>query len=80
MASEMKSVAEYVRALANEHGVSDEEDRYDRMARVISGLSGDDVELDSVERLLVALSKKGIISGTERVLIHQKYLNERQME
>jgi hypothetical protein len=69
MTGKQRSVAEYVKALALEYGVSGEEGLYDRMARVISGLSGDDVELDGVEQLLVGLKRKGVIDGTEMLLL-----------
>lgn len=74
MAVEKRNVEEYVRALAVEHGVTLALDVYDRMAQVFTNLGGDDVQLDEVEQLLVALSKKGVIEKTERVLLHAEYL------
>lgn len=69
-----ESVEEYVLNLAAEHGVTDEPDAYDRMATVLTGLSGDDVVLDRVERLLVALKKKGVLEGREMLLLQAEYL------
>lgn len=70
-----KGVEAYVRALASEHGVSEQEDYYDRLARVLTKLSDDDVELDEVERLLVALKRKGVIEKTEMLMLQLEYLS-----
>ncbi len=74
MTREQRKVEEYVRALASAHGVTLEEDAYDRLARVITKLSDDDVELDEVERLLVALKRKGVIDKTEMLMLQLEYL------
>lgn len=74
MTGEQGNVEEYVRALASAHGVTPEEDAYDRMAHVLTKLSGDDVELDEVERLLVGLKRKGVIEKTEMLMLQLEYL------
>lgn len=74
MAREGESVEKYVRNLAAEHCVTDEQDVYDGMATVLTELSGDDVVLDRVERLLVALKKAGVLEGREMLLLHAEYL------
>lgn len=54
-------VADFVEKLAAQHGVTGELDRVDRIASTFTRLSGDDVELDRIERLLVSLGRKGIL-------------------
>lgn len=78
MASAKGDVEEYVRALASEHGVTFEQDAYTRMAQVFTALAGDDVELDEVERLLVALKRAGVIQGAEMVLLQADYLRTKR--
>lgn len=78
MASERQNVEEYVRALAAEHGVTLEQDAHARMAQVFTALAGDDVELDEVERLLVALKRAGVIQGAEMVLLQAEYLRTKR--
>lgn len=74
MTGEQRNVEGYVRALASAHGVSLEEDAYDRLAQVLTKLSDDDVELDEVERLLVKLKRKGVIEKTEMLMLQLEYL------
>lgn len=78
MASAKGDVEEYVRALAAEHGVTLEQDAYAKMAQVLTALAGDDVELDEVERLLVALKRAGVIQGAEMVLLQAEYLRTKR--
>ena len=74
MTGEQRHIEEYVRELASAHGVTLQEDTYDRLARVLTKLSDDDVELDEVERLLVALKRKGVIEKTEMLMLQLEYL------
>ncbi|UUY07734.1 hypothetical protein LRS11_18225 [Pseudomonas sp. J452] len=74
MTGEKRDVEEYVRALAAEHGVTPQGDVYGRLAQVLTNLSGDDVEFDEVERLLVALKRKGVIQGAKMLLLQAEYL------
>ncbi|WP_343350970.1 hypothetical protein [Pseudomonas sediminis] len=78
MASAKGDVEEYVRALAAEHGVSLEQDAYANMAQVLTNLGGDDVQLDQVERLLVALKRAGVVQGAEMVLLQAEYLRTKR--
>ncbi|KQO38034.1 hypothetical protein LZ639_21055 [Pseudomonas stutzeri] len=75
MTGQKRNVEEYVRALASAHGVTPEEDAYGRMAHVLTKLSGDDVELDEVERLLVGLKRNGVIAKTEMLMLQLEYLS-----
>lgn len=77
MASAKGDVEEYVRALAAEHGVTLEQDAYANMAQVFTNLSGDDVQLDEVEQLLVGLKRKGVLQGPEMILLQAEYLRSK---
>lgn len=68
-------IAEFVKKLAAEHGVTGEMDRIDRIASTFTRLSGDDVELDRIERLLVSLGRKGILDQEEVFLLVEQYLD-----
>ena len=72
------SVASQVRKLAKAHKVTAERDEMSRMAETITRLAGDVVELDSVERLLVNLKKKGVLSKTETLALQGRYLQEKR--
>ena len=71
-----EDVSTFVRALASKHGVNAEETQFDRLASVITRMSGDEVELDETERLLVALCRKDIISDTFMTSALGKYFRE----
>lgn len=71
-----EDVSTFVRALASKHGISAEETQSDRLAYVITRISGDEVELDETERLLVALCKKDIISDVFMTSALGKYFRE----
>lgn len=70
-------VASRVRKLAQEHHVSYTAGPRDRLAHHITRLAGDDVSLDEVELLLVALQRAGVVSGKDAVLMHADYLRQR---
>jgi hypothetical protein len=78
MTGEKRNVEEFVRALAAEHGVTTQQDAYDRLAQVLTNLSGEEVVLDDVERLLVALKRKGVMGGREMLLLQAEYLTGKQ--
>jgi hypothetical protein len=71
-----RDIEAFVLDLAAKTGVTDAADRYSKMASVITSLSGDDVVLDSVERLLVNLKMKGVIEKSEMLALQSKYLQE----
>ncbi|MEP8538976.1 hypothetical protein ABKV31_16920 [Enterobacter asburiae] len=50
-----------------------------RMAVTIFALTGDFVELDKIEQLLVTLKKKGILSKTERLQLHGRNICEERL-
>lgn len=69
----------YVRALALQHGVTEVVDRIGRMAVAATEFEGDDGVLDTVERLLVNLTKKGVLSKPDMLTLLGKYLLERKV-
>lgn len=72
------SVATQVRRLAETHNVTAELDAVSRMAATITRLTGDVVELDNVEQLLVNLKRKGILSKSEILTLQGEYLQEKR--
>ncbi|MFT8211712.1 MAG: hypothetical protein ACMZI0_16075 [Symbiopectobacterium sp.] len=72
------SVASYVRKLAEDHNITAYRDDMSRMAAAITGMADDDVELDSVEQLLVNLKRKGVLSKPETLMLQGNYLQEKK--
>ena len=68
------AVTETIRNLAARHGVAYQETGYDVLADQITRLSGEDVQLDPTELLLVELERSGYIEGKEATLLHADYL------
>ena len=71
-----KSVAARIRKMALEHDVEYVRAPHDRLARDITRLAGDDVQLDEIEQLLIALQRSGHLSRTEMVQLQAVYLRE----
>ena len=72
------SVASEVRKLAKDNKVTARRDGMSRMAVGITRLSGDVVELDGIEQLLVNLKRKGVLSKSEILALQGRYLQERR--
>lgn len=72
------NVARFIKRLASENNITDSEDRIDRLASTITRLSGDDVRLDSIERMMVTLGRKGILNQEDIFKLEENYLNERE--
>ena len=72
-------VAARVRTLARQHKVAYVPLPRDRLAHHITRPSGDDVELDEIEQLLVALQRSGHLSRTEMVHLQAAYLRETRL-
>jgi uncharacterized protein related to proFAR isomerase len=70
-------IADHIRMLAAKHKIVHVQSSLDEWADTVTRLSGDDVQLDDVELLLVELSKVGVITGNERTVLQVKYLHER---
>jgi len=78
MESDLKAsdIASEIRALARLHSVSYQRSRLDDLADQITRLAGDDVELDDVQKLLIALRRADILSAREMTRYHVAYLRQ----
>jgi predicted LPLAT superfamily acyltransferase len=77
MAARRHSATETViRNLARRHAVAYARTQNDALANHITRLAGDDVQLDEVEQLLIALQRGGHLSRVEAVRLQAKYLRE----
>jgi hypothetical protein len=73
-------VRDYILALASKHGVSYVRTPTDRLAETITRLADDEVELDAIEQLLIALERAGIVASADVVPLHVNYLRETLMK
>jgi hypothetical protein len=71
-----KNISGFIRTLAERNGVYYTESRFDKVARIVTRLAGDDVKPDDVEGLLINLNRKGCIAGSEMMTLHSRYLDE----
>ncbi|CRL49800.1 hypothetical protein H8F22_17255 [Pseudomonas sp. P154a] len=74
------SVASQIRKLANDHKVTADPDGMSRIAVIITRMTGDVVELDGIEQLLVNLKRKGVLSKSEILALQGRYLQERRAQ
>lgn len=72
--------AELIHALARRHGVAYESMPLDAFAADVSRLSDAEVVPDTVEDLLQALTRAGVITHGQRFALHAAYLCEQQTE
>ena len=70
-------VAGFIRNLARDNQVSYVATSDDAMAEALTRLADDDVHLDEVERLLLALERAGVIASADVVPLHVNYLREK---
>lgn len=70
-------LADFIVALAAQHGVAYVETPHDKLANVITHLSDDDVEFDEIEWLIIALERAGYIKREEVLPLHYGYLKEK---
>jgi len=70
------TTAARIRKMAIEHHVAYVRTERDMLANHITRLAGDDVELDEVEQLLVALQRNGYLSRAEMIELQANYLRE----
>ena len=70
------STAVRIRNLAEKYNVAYVQTQGDELAHHITRLAGDHVELDEVERLLIALQRSGHLSRMEMVQLQASYLRE----
>lgn len=71
------NLAEYITELARQHNVRYVLTPNDAMAQVITRLADDDVTMDEVEELLLALERAGVIEKADVVPMHVNYLREK---
>ena len=72
-------VAGRIRKMARQYNVAYVRLRRDVLAHHITRLAGDDVELDEIEELLVALQRSGHLSRAEMVQLQAAYLREARL-
>ncbi len=65
-----------IRKMAQEHHVAYVRTSRDALAHHITRLAGDDVQLDEIEQLLIALQRSGHLSRAEMVQLQAAYLRE----
>jgi hypothetical protein len=70
------STATIIRKMAERHHVTYVRTQTDELADHITRLAGDNVELDEVEQILIALQRAGHVSRAELVRLQAKYLRE----
>jgi hypothetical protein len=75
-AQHQNATATAIRNLARQHHVTYVAAQNDTLAQHITRLAGDHVELDEVERLLIALQRAGHLSRMEMVRLQANYLRE----
>ena len=72
----MGTTAAHIRDLAQKYRVAYVQTRNDTLAHHITRLAGDDVELDDIEQLLIALHRSGHLTRVEMVQLQASYLRE----
>lgn len=73
----VSGLRDYILSLATAHGVSYVETSADRLASTITRLADDEVQLDEIEKLLIALERAGIVESAAVVPLHVYYLREK---
>jgi hypothetical protein len=68
---------ERIHALARAHGVIYRPNALDDLGNTYARLSGDDVQLDDTQLLLLVLARAGHVSNEEADDLHVAYLKER---
>jgi len=72
-------VADAIRTLAKRHKISYAPTQRDVWAHHVTRLAGDDVELDEIERLLIALQRAGHLTRPEALRYQVNYLREAKL-
>jgi hypothetical protein len=70
------ATAARIRKMAQEHRVVYVRTAHDAFAHHVTRLSDDVVELDEIERLLIALQRSGHLTRTQMVQLQADYLRE----
>lgn len=74
------STRSYVIDLADQFGIRYQATPEDALADIATRLAGDEVVIDEIEDLLVALKRTGAINGNEMVTLLGQYLDEKFSE
>ena len=75
----LSRTASAIVSLAREHGVTYTPTAIDAWAHDITRLADDDVMLDDIELLLIALQRAGYISRQEALRLQVNYLREARL-
>lgn len=75
----MSETGRTIISLAQQHGVSYTPTATDAWARDITRLADDDVVLDEIELLLIALQRTGHLSRSEALRLQVNYLREARL-
>ena len=70
-------LVEFITDLAKEHNVTYAKTYGDQLADKFTELSGDDVVLDDIECLIIALERAGAVDSEDVVPLHVNYLREK---
>lgn len=73
------ATAARIRELARHNHVAYRRTEHDALAHHFTRLAGDDVELDEIEQLLVALQRSGHLTRTEMIKLQASYLRESKL-
>jgi hypothetical protein len=71
-----QGVGAFIERFAHAHNVSGERTRLDDWTEAVSRAAGDDITLDRVERLLVAVKRLGLINGRQAARLLTNYMRE----
>jgi hypothetical protein len=68
--------ARVIRRMAARNNVTASDSENDLFAHHVTRLSGDDVLLDDVEQMVIALQRAGLLSRVQAVRLQARYLRE----
>jgi hypothetical protein len=75
-AAHATSTASVIRRMAARNNVTAAVSENDLFAHHVTRLSGDDVLLDDVEQMVIALQRAGVLSRVQAVRLQARYLRE----
>lgn len=70
-------IAEFILDLARRHGVRYVETPTDAFADTLARLAGEEIEMDEIEMLILALERAGVLPSEAVVPLHISYLREK---
>lgn len=72
-------LAKYITNIAKQYNITYVRTFYDDLAETITRLSDDEVEQDDIQRLLITLKRKGVLSGKDSLSLLVNYLREQDV-